>query len=361
MKRLKFFECCHFVKGASRAIICDLQRSSYVFVPLSLAEMIASYDAYTVEEIKDQFPLEDHQFIDEYIAFLVKEEFVFFTSSPGSFPKISLDWDEPYQITNAIIDIDEINYPWDKIIPDFEELGCRHVQIRCFSPKEIAYFNQILGFFENSRVASIELIIEWHEEWNDQILLEFYESFPRVLSLIVHSVNRDCRLESTRKKFGAILLTSQKISSSKHCGIISLEYLSLDIKTFTEAKNHNSCLNRKISIDSKGNIKNCPSMPESFGNINDSSLQKALNHPEFKKYWNVSKDQVTVCKDCEFRYICTDCRAYLENPEDIYSKPLKCGYNPYTCEWEEWSTNPLKQKAIGYYGMRSIIDTETSK
>jgi hypothetical protein len=41
--------------------------------------------------------------------------------------------------------------------------------------------------------------------------------------------------------------------------------------------------------------------------------------------------------------------------------PLKCGYNPYTCEWEEWSTNPLKQKAIGYYGMRSIIDTETSK
>ncbi|NIG32274.1 grasp-with-spasm system SPASM domain peptide maturase, partial [Enterobacter sp. Ap-916] len=40
------------------------------------------------------------------------------------------------------------------------------------------------------------------------------------------------------------------------------------------------------------------------------------------------------------------------NKEELdTSKPLKCGYNPYTGEWEEWSINPLKQKAIKYYGM----------
>ncbi|WP_161094292.1 hypothetical protein [Elizabethkingia anophelis] len=33
------------------------------------------------------------------------------------------------------------------------------------------------------------------------------------------------------------------------------------------------------------------------------------------------------------------------------SKPLKCGYNPYTGEWEDWNKNILKQKAIKYYGM----------
>ncbi len=96
-------------------------------------------------------------------------------------------------------------------------------------------------------------------------------------------------------------------------------------------------------------------MAQSFGNIKDTTLQEALDHPDFKKYWNVTKDQVQVCKDCEFRYICTDCRAYLENPEDMYSKPLKCGYDPYTGVWEEWSTNPLKQHAIDYYGMRDIL------
>ncbi|HLT42986.1 MAG TPA: hypothetical protein VKZ95_09805, partial [Sphingobacteriaceae bacterium] len=43
---------------------------------------------------------------------------------------------------------------------------------------------------------------------------------------------------------------------------------------------------------------------------------------------------VDVCKDCEFRYICQDCRAYLKNSDDLYSKPLKCTYNPYEGVWE---------------------------
>ena len=101
------------------------------------------------------------------------------------------------------------------------------------------------------------------------------------------------------------------------------------------------------SIDKDGFIRNCPSMPQHFGNIKDTSLENALNHPDFRKYWNVNKDIIEVCKDCEFRHICTDCRAYTERThfeEDIdLSKPLKCGYNPYTNEWAEWSTNPLKQ------------------
>ena len=84
-------------------------------------------------------------------------------------------------------------------------------------------------------------------------------------------------------------------------------------------------------------------------------LSKPWQYPDFKKYWFINKDQIAVCKDCEFRYICTDCRAYIENPEDMYSKPLKCAYNPYTSEWEEWSTNPLKQKAIEHYGMKEMI------
>lgn len=97
-------------------------------------------------------------------------------------------------------------------------------------------------------------------------------------------------------------------------------------------------------------------MPQTFGNIKDTTLEEALRQKDFKRYWNLTKDHIEVCKDCEFRYICIDCRAFTEqtnfdeNRLDV-SKPLKCGYNPYTAEWEEWSTNPLKQKAILYYGM----------
>lgn len=100
-------------------------------------------------------------------------------------------------------------------------------------------------------------------------------------------------------------------------------------------------------------------MQQNFGNIKDTTLEEALNHPDFKKYWNVNKDMIEVCKDCEFRHICTDCRAYTERThfdgEIDLSKPLKCGYNPYTNEWAEWSTNPLKEKAIEYYGMQDLV------
>ena len=96
-------------------------------------------------------------------------------------------------------------------------------------------------------------------------------------------------------------------------------------------------------------------MKENYGNIKDTTLREALGKPGFKKYWEIGKDRIIKCKDCEFRHVCTDCRAYLDDPGNIYSAPLKCGYDPSTCEWEEWSTHPLKQKAIEYYNMQQLI------
>jgi hypothetical protein len=62
-------------------------------------------------------------------------------------------------------------------------------------------------------------------------------------------------------------------------------------------------------------------------------LHSALAQRDFAALWSINKDQITVCKDCEFRYVCTDCRAYLLDAGDLYSKPSKCTYDPYTAEW----------------------------
>ena len=103
---------------------------------------------------------------------------------------------------------------------------------------------------------------------------------------------------------------------------------------FYESQCHNTCLNRKVCIDAEGNIKNCPAMAKSYGNIRDTTLEEAINKPGFKDLWFICKDQIDVCKDCEFRYMCTDCRAFIKDPENIYSQPAKCTYNPYICLWE---------------------------
>lgn len=96
-------------------------------------------------------------------------------------------------------------------------------------------------------------------------------------------------------------------------------------------------------------------MLNSYGNISDKLLEETINDFELNSIWQINKDKIKTCKDCEFRYICTDCRAYLEDPANIFSKPLKCGYNPYTLEWSEWDTDPSKQKSIDYYDLNKIV------
>jgi len=58
-----------------------------------------------------------------------------------------------------------------------------------------------------------------------------------------------------------------------------------------------------------------------------------VNDRQLVQIGSITKDQVAVCRDCEFRYVCTDCRAYTQDADDPYSKPAKCTYDPYTATW----------------------------
>lgn len=122
----------------------------------------------------------------------------------------------------------------------------------------------------------------------------------------------------------------------------------MDFNCFCESMQYNSCLNSKVSIDINGDIKNCPSMTKSFGNINNTTLKYTINKKDFQSFWNINKDKIEVCKDCEYRYICSDCRAYLKNPENIYSQPAKCTYNPYIAKWEG-EKDYISVLELGYY------------
>jgi SPASM domain peptide maturase of grasp-with-spasm system len=123
------------------------------------------------------------------------------------------------------------------------------------------------------------------------------------------------------------------ISKNSFCGTIHPNSFVQNISFFTESLSFNTCLNRKIVIDEKGEIKNCPSMSESFGNVNENSIKSIIETPEFQKKWFIKKDDIKVCSDCEFRYMCLDCRAFLNNDE-LFHQPAKCGYNPYIAKWK---------------------------
>ncbi|PTT22996.1 grasp-with-spasm system SPASM domain peptide maturase, partial [Chryseobacterium sp. HMWF028] len=220
-----------------------------------------------------------------------------------------------------------------------------------------------LNLLNDSSINEVSVVVNYDLQLVKFVRENHYKISNKFLHFVLHSSNKQ-GFESFDHVHLSII--KNKINIPLSCGLIDLKNINLNRNFYLEAKQHNSCLHKKIAVDIEGNIKNCPSMSQSFGNISDTTLENALNHSEFKKYWNLTRDSIEVCKDCEFRYICTDCRAYTEqttvNKERLdTSKPLKCGYNPYTGGWEEWSTNPLKQKAIQYYGMQDFIKKSIEK
>jgi SPASM domain peptide maturase of grasp-with-spasm system len=224
------------------------------------------------------------------------------------------------------------------------------------NPKEQeAILLSVLKLLEGSLITCLEVNLTFSEGLEAR-LLEWIIQFPRLLKVAVFSAPMNAISEAVKQqlwKHSKIIFTTEAMSV-KSCGQIHRGYFTMNMTHYTESLSHNTCLNRKIAIDINGDIKNCPGMKASFGNIRDTTLEEAISNRGFKKYWNINKDKINKCRDCEFRHICTDCRAFVEDPSDQYSAPLKCGYNPYTCEWEDWSVNPLKQQAIVYYAMHEM-------
>lgn len=97
---------------------------------------------------------------------------------------------------------------------------------------------------------------------------------------------------------------------------------------YNESLKYNNCLHKKLSIDQFGNIKNCPSCEKVFGNIYSSKLAEVVHLSEFKELWNIDKSKIQECTQCEFRYICVDCRAFLPQNTN-FNKPKKCNYDPF--------------------------------
>lgn len=361
----KLFSCCIPVRGSKRSLICDIQREEINFIPNDLFELLNKFEIYTIENILDYYEEGDKETIIEYFEFLLEKEYIFLCDTIKElkcFPNIDMTWQRPSLITNSVIDIKNYDLIFIKdILNELDSFNCKDIQIRLFNFFELQFFDECLKYIFESRIKSIEIVAAYNPENKEYLYVDLCRKHLRINNIKLYSSPFSKIIKCDFHAQTTIEFYENNLIGSLDCGKISPLYFRSNLSLFTEAQLHNTCLNRKIAIDVDGNIKNCPSMPHSYGNIKDTTLQEALEHPDFKKYWNINKDQIEVCKDCEFRYICTDCRAYIEDPHNLYSKPLKCGYNPYTCEWEEWSTNPLKQKAIEYYGMQELVKQETER
>lgn len=96
---------------------------------------------------------------------------------------------------------------------------------------------------------------------------------------------------------------------------------------------YNSCWSGKLSVTANGDVIPCIFARQSVcGNVKQQSIDEILKG--LNSEWTITKDSVEVCRDCEYRYACHDCRPTAYGVTGNYfSKHERCTYDPYTGEW----------------------------
>ncbi len=331
----KVFASCLLTKGASRSTIADLQNGTIKTIPNDLYDILTTCQSMTIEEIVTTYGEENRSVIIDYFQFLIKEEIVFLLNSDeiDLFPDIETTFNYPGIISNAILDFCNTScYSLSDVIKQLDDLGCQHLQIRYFDKIEESKLIENCALFEGLGLRSVELVLAFNNYITDDFIEGIVNSCPRVTSIIIH----DChKFEKKRIRSAFILRTNEKIADETHCGFVNSNNFVANFRAFTESLHFNSCLNKKISVDKNGMIRNCPAMKSEYGNISNTKLVDAMQKGGYSEIWHIKKEDIEICRDCEFRHVCTDCRAFVKDINNKYSKPLKCRYDPYTTRWEK--------------------------
>ena len=342
--------------GYNRSLLIDLGKGSYFFIPNSLAEFIRENNKKKINAIFLEYPVDDRAVVQEYLDWLLTQGLAITCASTAfinNISKVAFNWDSPFEITNCILELSTANFDYfGQIIKELAACRVPFLELRVFEHLDFELLYKALEIVQESDLKHVRLIVKYTGDLNIKKIRKAFQYFTILSSIDIFSAGLD-KSFTIHDGTTAVNYRTEHLSNCS-CGKFGINYFSPNMEFYSESRAYNSCLNRKVAIDANGAIKNCPSLSQSYGNIQTVSLTEVLAMKGFQDLWGLNKEKIKVCRDCEFRDICTDCRAYLQDPRDVFSKPLKCGYDPYSCEWKDWSKNPLSQKSIEYYNLQEL-------
>lgn len=324
---------CIIVKGYLQSTFCDLERNDYEILPNILSDLLIKYNGKKIELMLKSLDKNDQDILIEFLEYLLEKEYIFVSENEcGIKNEIDFEYTYSNEILNTIIDYNPLFF--EKSISEINKLNSELLQIRLFDINLCKELLRDIEILYNTSFKYVEIFFAFSLQNN--YIMELSEVNKLLNNRIKRIYVKKSQYEITEhftfrvyeKEFADSL-------SENDCGNCFSRNFNCDYDTFALSQNYNSCLYKKISIDSNGMVKNCPSFKKGFGNIQDiNELSNIIKQEEFSKFWTIKKDSIKVCRDCEFRYICTDCRVYIEKEDDIFSKPLKCNYDPYVGDFK---------------------------
>lgn len=328
---------CAMTKGYRRTLIQDFIRNYADFVSNEYYELCTLLNRHKVSEIMEMVDKKSRTHFFEFIDFMLEKEYAFLTEDISLFPPISTKLDDSYQqITDAIIEIDEEYSDIDMVknfLGELNSVRCRDVQFRLFSFSGFSLLKKIAELIRNYELNYVEIHVDNSSFVTYKECCKILFEYAQISNIFLYNAPISSAKDYYERgegnvdmQLGSVIYIEDKLDSSK-CGIIN-KYCQVygNRRFFLMSKDYNSCLFKKVTLDRNGMVKNCPSLPETY----DLSLglSNIIKSPDFRKYWNIKKEDIEVCKDCEFRYNCLDCRAHTIGRK-TYSKPASCMYNPY--------------------------------
>jgi hypothetical protein len=94
-----------------------------------------------------------------------------------------------------------------------------------------------------------------------------------------------------------------------------------EIELYKESLVQNTFYHGKLLIDTE------------FTNYSDITFTKKTSASDNAFLSNVRKDEVDVCRQCEFRYMCIDSSIILKRKNGTFYRENPCEYNPFIAKW----------------------------
>jgi hypothetical protein len=285
-----------------------------------LAKTIRQYNRKSdiLEKYKEKHP----EFYTECVELLMNEELIFDVdkSQIECFEILSDTFDYPFAIENITILLTNENKE----------------DVKFFFEKGLHAITKNIGIFvtDNVSMSSLQDIIEMI--FSNSILVGLY------IVLNEKGQNFEQQLIDMKKGLVRVLCIQESITNNYFETIFYKNKwvkLSPCLSLYTEQKRFHSYFNRKLFIGSDGEIKNAPECSGIYGYLKDISdksiLTQIITSAGFQQYWHITKEKMSICKDCELREMCIDNREpTIKYENDTWGCSSHCSYNPYIAKWQ---------------------------
>ncbi|MBS1941500.1 MAG: hypothetical protein JST38_11570 [Bacteroidetes bacterium] len=351
MQIFKLHEQVRLHKGQLRGVAYDLQRQDYWFLPLGVINAIVELEGKPIEKLHERLRRPSMP-QGEWVDCLISRE-VIFPLPHGflkNFPALDLTYAKPGKISTAVVPLPYIDHSIVKVL---ERAGCHHLAVE-ITAEETSGLNALGPVLEGTSINSVSLHFSYSAELDAKLVCLLKEPIhAKVKQVYIHSAP-----DTTVKK-------NQGIALHYNTAITKEGYfrpsLVLHQDTYLEALTWNVYFNRKIFLTRNGSVTigDGEEMPLGHGKQRMHDLQVFLDGLGTPALWSSRKDEISVCDDCELRYMCIDPRVPVQRKDGSYYHNSECSYNPFIAKWsDEAGFAPLAECGVVSNAEGFTIDHE---